>query len=311
MGLFPRRADKPHAEPFMGDGQLPELVDETASGGFARTHDVLSAAEPRDRMLMIQLLAEHQPADDRWLRSWSHAHPQSSLPRTACGAVAIIDAWQARGDGEAETVSDQGWHTFFDQLRTAEAHLQAAAQVEPQDPTPSAFLVLSGRGLQVGLDELRRRWSAVEARAPRHRAAANHMIQALSPKWGGSDEDMFGFARAHSAAAPEGDPIHTLIAEAHLERWLDLAGHGDDYLRSVPVRNELREVAERSVASPQWRSHRFELFDRSIMALALGLAGDEAACAQFDWLDGRMSDHPWAYLRNPVRTYAQLRKGCG
>ena len=54
---------------------------------------------------------------------------------------------------KAEGVQDQPWQIFWQRLEDAERDLFKAAEVEPTDPVPYAYLVLSARGIEKGIPE--------------------------------------------------------------------------------------------------------------------------------------------------------------
>jgi hypothetical protein len=307
-----RRGPKPRVERFYGDEQVPALLGELSRGEWRGTQDALEAAEPMDRAMLTQLLAESFPAELSLLDTWARACPGSAAALTLRGAVHVVSGWQARGDGAGDTVTERGASVFYDHLERAEHDLGHAVDVDPTDPTPWAVSLISARGLELGVDALEKRWNEVSRRAALHRYAANHMIQGMAEKWGGSHELMFDFARRVSAEAPEGHPVHTVVAEAHIERWLRYHMLGDPegadaYVRQGAVRAELRESARRSVASPSWSDHRWHVMDRNVFAMAFSLAEDPLAGAEFEALGPAVADHPWAYLGNPVRAFAAAR----
>jgi hypothetical protein len=70
-------------------------------------------------------------------------------------------------------------------------------------------------------------------------------------------------------AAPLGAPNAAVVAEAVFEHWADLAQ--DErlaYRRDPGVRAELREAADRSIFSPQWRPGRDWVYAMNMFALA-------------------------------------------
>src|SRR6202035_4716733 len=99
------------------------------------------------------------------------------------------------------------------------------------------------------------------------------MIQALAAKWFGSHEEMFEFARSASAQAREGHSVHRVIAEAHLEKWLNLPRESSDgkarqagYFSDELVRREIRWAADGSIRSPAYMTGRTTPGDRNIFA---------------------------------------------
>ena len=113
----------------------------------------------------------------------------------------------------------------------------------------------SGRGLQIGLDAIRRRFEAATTRCPDHRIAHQQMLQALCKKWFGSHEQMHAFAE-QAVQGPHYAALAHLVPSAHLEHWFDL-GAGDErraYMHQATVRDALMEAADLSIFQPDHRA---------------------------------------------------------
>jgi hypothetical protein len=318
MALFGSRRKGPRVLPYFGDPEALELRKELTGEEFHKTHSALASASALDREFLTSLLTEGYFGSLKALGRWVDAFPTSAVPLSFRGRHHIVLAWRARGDDVADSVSRRGWTKFFEHLESAESDLQRACELDPTDPTPWTGRLITARGLELGTEELLRRWEEVERRSPELLPAASLVLQGLAEKWGGSHAQMFDFARSRSEAAPDGSPMHALVAMAHIERWLYYDGFDDDeegadaYLRDPAVRAELRAAAERSVASRAWVPHRWEIAERNAFAMALALVEDPAACDQFAVLGDRVTEEPWGYLDRPAAAFTRLRdEMCG
>jgi hypothetical protein len=224
-------------------------------------------------------------------------------------------AWEARGSGRASEVAEEAWPVFAERLELAEADLQEAAGRAAKDALPWAYLLLTGRGLEVGVDELRRRWDEARRRAPEAWHPSWSMLEALTEKWSGSHDLMFQFAREVSGSAAEGSALHALIAEAHLQRWLHFRMEDPpdrpgelSYYRSPEVQEELRRAWARGPGSPAFRAGRFAPNQRAAFAFAFTLGADDASArAVFDQLD-RVTTEPWQHLGEPMEAFKAARR---
>jgi hypothetical protein len=171
---------------------------------------------------------------------------------------------------------------------------------EPDNIAAWAELLLTSRGLQLGIDESLRRFHQVVSRCPTHLYAHRLMQQQLCEKWGGSHQLMHAFARQAARSAPAGSPLGGLVAEAHIEEWATdrfsefrLARH----FRADGVRAELRAAVTHSTAHADYR---FRLADLPVLnAFAFALAfGRQRRLArqQFRLIKGRVTHTPWAYI---------------
>ena len=317
MPLLRRRQLVSYApDPALGDPVTIRCRAALQRGAWPEVRDAVQTATSwDDREFYVTVLAE-VPGWPRWLDDWAVTEPDSALTWTMRGAHGIHWAWEARGHARASAVARDAMSTFHRRLAQVEADLAQATRLDPSDPTPWVCSLMSGRGLSVGRDELWGRFCEAVARNPQSRYGHHHMLLGLTAKWGGSHELMFDFARTASASAPDGSGLHTLIAEAHIERWLffHMEGDGDGaarYWTRLDVQADLFHAAERSVFSPHIHLGRRTAWDRNIFAFCFWKAGHrDAARSLFQQIGAVNSDHPWYYGGEATAVFTQARNEC-
>lgn len=304
-----RRAGRPTIDPAMGDPLAARLIAASQQGDWRTIRELLAGVgHPDDHMFRVRAAA-YVKGVEQWIDEWVAAEPRSALPLLVKGAHAIDWAWEARGGGRANTVGEEAFKLFFKRLKLAEDCLDEVTERDPDSATAWAFLVILGRGRQLGVEETRRRFEEATRRHPWHLEAHDQMLQQLCRKWGGSHELMHEFAARTVAEMPAGSPLGRLTATAHLERWLDLkSGEDTAYLGSAEVRAELRAAADRSVRHPGYERRPGWPSPHNSFAMAFSLAGDWAAAAeQFDAIGDLMTEFPWQYTPFPRRKFRKLR----
>lgn len=205
-----------------------------------------------------------------------------------------------------------GWNTpggaFLDWLRRAEVELIEATARDRRDPAAWVARLITARGLELGLGEVRRRYDRLAAADPYHLAGQRQLLQSLCPKWGGSWSRMFGFARQVLRDAPPGGPHASLIVDAHMERYLDL---GDkSYLSQAAVRDEIAAAAEHSVLHPRFRHEHGWVSAANAFACYFSEQGDTTlAAAMFRLLGPYAEEWPWEYFGDdPVQRVRDARE---
>ncbi|MEV4133370.1 DUF4034 domain-containing protein [Dactylosporangium sp. NPDC049742] len=313
MWPFRRRAadriEHLDVDPAQGDPEATRLIAAAKRGDWQAAAETLRDVEhPDDRYFYCRVLGEHA-GDGAWIDEWIAAAPSKATPLTVKGLHAIDWAWQARGNGRASTVSEDAFKVFFRRLKLAEDCLDDATDLDADDPTPWVGLVTLGRARQLGLDETRRRFDEAVRRHPLHRDAHSHMLQQLCRKWSGSHELMHDFAESAAAAAPPGSPLGVLVADAHIEHWLDLPeGEDGEYMRSPEVGERLRLAADRSVRHNRYERRPGWAAGDNAFAMAFTLNGDRPAAAErFDVLGDRVTRWPWSYLATPDVAFTRAR----
>ena len=296
-------------DPTEGDPGARTLADALTRHDWPAADGLLRGVPDADDRAYLLDRASGVP--DLWpaLGSWVAAAPDDPLPLTVRGAYAIGWAWEVRTAARARYVSKERFQEFFRRLRLAEDDLAAAIALAPDEVTARSFLVLSARGRQIPREEAEARFAAVVTRYPHHRFAHEHRLQYLCGKWCGSDEEMFAFARAAAAGAPDGSLLGALIPDAHVESSMERAGAG--YWLSDTVREELHAAAARSVFHPAFTARPGWVWALNLFAYAFSMTGDrQAAAACFDALGDRVTEYPWTYdsvLARPERAYAKHR----
>ncbi|MFC6020729.1 DUF4034 domain-containing protein [Plantactinospora solaniradicis] len=300
MWPFRRRpkVERLTTDPAMGDPVGARLVTAAKQGDWRTIRDTLAAVEHPDDHTFYVRTAAYNSGVERWIDDWVAAEPRSALPLLVKGAHAIDWAWDARGGGRASTVGDEAFKLFFKRLKIAEDCLDEVTERDPDSATAWSFLVILGRGRQLGVDETRRRFEEVRRRHPWHLEAHDQMLQQLCRKWSGSHEQMHDFARQTLADMPAGSPLGRLTAIAHLEHWLDLpSGEDSAYIRSPEVGAALLAAADRSVRHPDYVRRPGWPSVANSFALAFTLnANWPAAGEQFDLLGDLVTEWPWQYM---------------
>ncbi|MFC5749125.1 hypothetical protein [Actinomadura rugatobispora] len=290
-------------DPLFGSPEARALRVDLVDGSYESARHLITATDDPDLRAFYVAIAAEWPGRPSWLDAWVAAEPRSAEAHLVRGAHGVVWAWQARGHQRAEHTERDQFIEFWRRLAIAEKDLEKAAELAPDDPEPWAHLVTCARGLGVGKEELGRRFKEVIARHPWHRRAHSQMLQGVAPKWSGSSNLMFNFARERALAAPEGTAIAALLAEAHVEMWLDAeqAEGGDEYFTAPEVLAELHAAADRSVRSPRWRPLPDDVRAHNLFAFVFAQGDDFAAAEeQFTATGGRISKEPWNYVGDSV-----------
>lgn len=154
------------------------------------------------------------------LRRWIAQRPKSVTARIALATSLHRWAWVARGNGVANTVTEEGWRLFNQRIAEAQAVLTAAQDMVPF--CPQWYSEEMTVGLAQGWDA--RQMKDLFDRAVQfepgyfafYRARTNYLL----PKWYGSANDATNFAKsaADRDGGDAGDVLYFEIATAILHR---------------------------------------------------------------------------------------------
>lgn len=268
---------------------------------WAAVRAVLDAAPgPVARTMLIRFGADvdTKNADglEAFLRETANSDPDDSAAAAMLAHQLINIGWEIRSGYRAEHVSQAQFKSFHGWLRLAETVLFEAIARHPADPALWVARVTSARGLGLSLAETRRRYDRLVAVDPHHLPGQIGFLQQLCPKWGGSWEVLHPWCREAMLAAPPGAPQGALVADGHIEHWLELGG-SDAYFNGPPVRRDLYEAAERSVWHADFRRDYGWVYAVNHFAMAFSLIRDrKAAKTMFEMLGDFGLEVPWGYL---------------
>ncbi|GIF20040.1 hypothetical protein BJ973_002055 [Actinoplanes tereljensis] len=236
--------------------------------------------------------AAHLKGVEEWIPDVVRAEPHSILPLLIRGARAVSWAWEARGSGWGNKLSEQQLTVWVRRLELAQNCLDEVVARDPKCVEAWHYQVTLSRARQVPAEEAWRRFDRLTDISPAHLHGHLQMLEYLKPKWFGSPEMMFDFARTRAAAHP-GTDLPILVAEAHLEHRR--AEGGDKYLRRTDVAGEIYAAAHNSF----WHeSYRWSLSTPLLwnnFAYSLTLAGYyREACNIYDLIgEDCVRTSPW------------------
>lgn len=203
-----------------------------------------------------------KPPDKDWddhfrkLKRWTAYKPESITPHIALADSYIAYAWEARGTGFANTVSDEHWKLFQKRMSKAGEELNAASKLPTKDPEWYAAM----ENLANDGDEAKRAFEEGIAYEPQYYSLYQGYANVLLPQWYGEDGDIQRFADEMMirSGPVEGSIIYFEIAaqmtlacdcDAQLKQmsWQQIqqgySALGDKYGLSLAKRNQFARMA--------------------------------------------------------------------
>ncbi|BCJ72668.1 hypothetical protein CS0771_22120 [Catellatospora sp. IY07-71] len=293
-------------DPFLGDAEARRLSRLLGERDWPAARAIIDNADPAAYGFYVGIASSKQGLPE-WIDDAIRTDPDPVLPLLVKGLMAISWAWEARGSGYANTVSEEAWKVTRQRLTLAENCLDEVVDRDPKNVEALAGLLTLANARSKGLDELTRRYEAVIAVDPVHTDAHWAMLQALCRKWHGSSELMFAFAREKAAAHP-GTALPGLVAAAYLEEWLD-NDRDYDYMEGAGIGDEIAAAAHASILHPDFRPdpETPRLWNTFAMALSMSDRLTEAEYCFTRIGDTLVTRHPWSYMGKPGPKYLKWR----
>ena len=219
----------------------------------------------------------------------------------APGADNVHDPSQPTIDGFLSETDDR----FVNQLSAAEELLYEVISERPALADPWVALLISGRGLQVDLDELRERFENAHSRSPFRPDACRQYLQGLTKKWGGSNVASFDLARWLEKSTPAGSPAREALPMAHVERGLLQYGTTElsTYLSQPEVVAELSNGLLEFLQTIGTPAPTLSLGVLNAYALAIEVVNPTTAGLATETLariDNRPTEWPWSVFADDI-----------
>jgi len=276
--------------------------------------DLSRVKHPSDRSFVAHACADW-PVEPSWLGEWTRREPRSAEARLVRGIFGVIEAWKVRG---VDWVP-QNFDAFQDRLHEADDDLERAAELSPKDPTPWAWMLWTAKGLQMNVDEARRRFLEALARSPGHRAAHTFMLDYLKPRWFGSRELVDEFMQDTLRRARPGSHMLVAVPEAayelaHFSRPGEPRTNPGEYFNGPGVAERIRRANELLFKSDRFKPNMDTPRTRNWFAYALWQTGSLEEAAEHLRIIGPST--PWGPFPSPRQRDAQnslrrARKECG
>jgi hypothetical protein len=193
------------------------------------TADQLRSSKARFAGGMWQMQAFYRGLEDPWvghateidwqnhierLKRWVKVKPQSITARIALAEAYGSYAWDARGTGTSDTVSETGWDLLQERLEKAKKTLDEAATLDAKCPEWYVAMETVARGQNWDLPQATRLIEKAIRFEPEYYSSYGMHATFLLPKWYGEEGDTAKFAKqvADRIGGKAGDILYFQIA---------------------------------------------------------------------------------------------------
>lgn len=291
----------------LGDRRVLPAVEAAESGNWPALKQALAPFDlGRDHRVLGELVSVDGLQD--WIgRPVAEDKEHRATALLISGARHIVWGWEARTSARAVDVTRDQWRIFHERLELAEEQLLEAAELEPGWITPWRQLLTSGRGISRGTAVNEARFEAALRRDTLCPETHLEWLSQLQPRWGGEPGEALAFARKALARTPQGHPLGSVIAMAHIEEWVE--SDDADCLATPEIRAELRNAADHSILHPAYRRRPGWQHDFNTFGMALWLAGEQHTIQRvFRTLDGAYTRWPWVFFGDPEKEFARAHR---
>jgi hypothetical protein len=161
------------------------------------------------------------------------------------GDFLIRYAWEARGSGFANTVTEEGGKKFHARLTEARKVLNDCWEIKPGDHRTATLMLAVEKGIGGERDEMEKWFERAMQACSMNKRACAQKLDWLDPKWHSSREEMLAFGRACRDTGNWRAGLPPLLADAHLRASLRMPkAEQTKYMHSQEVREDIQRVHE-------------------------------------------------------------------
>jgi hypothetical protein len=137
----------------------------------------------------------HEPAYNEISPMLAKALPNSALGSYMEANYYAEWAWEARGSGWADTVTEEGWKGFGERLDKAQIAAEKGWHLDPLDSDCASVMITVCMGKGLGRETMETWFQRAIRANPHSLAACGAKMLFLLPKWGGSEQEALEFGR--------------------------------------------------------------------------------------------------------------------
>ena len=120
-------------------------------------------------------------------KAWSAASKSSSNALIALAEAYTGYAWLARGNGYANTVSDEGWRLMGERIDTAKNYLKQADVLNSKNPRKWSAALIAGLGSNIDKRAYEEIVSEAQKKEPTYELVLFERSNFLRPRWSGEE----------------------------------------------------------------------------------------------------------------------------
>ena len=160
------------------------------------------------------------------LQKWSKEYPESTTAKVALASYYMEFAWHARGQGYANTVTDNGWKLFNKYTEQASIELKSISQEGKADPRWYDSMLMIGLAKKWSKKRLDAIYEEGITRFPLYLPLYFNKSTYLAPRWYGSNQELRSYIE-ESVARTRKDLGETLYARLNWSLWtMDMFTNG-------------------------------------------------------------------------------------
>ncbi|CAM1357978.1 hypothetical protein [Tenacibaculum xiamenense] len=184
----------------LNNPKLKELINYFNKMQFSNVEQSLKGMNSSYRAFAFKSLGQYGKMEisDQWL----HKDPSNNLPKIVKAYQLINKAWEIRGRGTIDTVSNQNQVAFKNNLKKAETLLLEVESSSPFDSNCVASLLKIYKATDMNREYVHKLFNDAIKKYPDDEELHFNYFAFISPKWGASEEELQAYLKNLTAQSP-------------------------------------------------------------------------------------------------------------
>lgn len=235
----------------LNDPKLKQLIEDFNQKQFTNVESSLSGMSPSYRAFAFKSLGQYGTMDVS--EEWENNAPGNATPKIIKAYQLIHKAWEIRGRGTIDTVTEMDQKAFKKKLHLAEDELLAVnADGGKYQANVASALLKVYKSIDVERERIHSTFNEAQKANPNDADLNFQYFACISPKWGGTSEEMNAYT---STLEHRSDFINYLIQAQY---YMDLVYFENYDGEEEKIKQFLDSM--KSVQFPNEELYRFELY---------------------------------------------------
>lgn len=234
----------------LNDPKLKEVIEYFNKKQFSNVEQSLKSMSASQRSFAFESLGQY--GDTKITDEWIKKEPNNDLPKLIKGYQLIHKAWEIRGRGTIDTVSNEKQSAFKRQLKNAEEVLISVSTNSFYKVNSVSCLLTIYKALEANREYVHQLFEDAVKAAPNDAELHKSYMAFVSPKWGATEEEYNNYLNRINDWSPF---IQQLILAQY---YFDLNYFHDYQDDEGKIANLMAEIKASPIESDNL--HRYELY---------------------------------------------------
>lgn len=234
----------------LNNDKLKQLIASLNQGKWIEVKNMLTSFNSSYQSFGFRALGQY--GEIKKINEWITQEPTNDLPQIIKAYYLVHQGWEIRGRHSIDTVSKKNLEAFKSHLEEARSILKGIKNDDQFQANIHALLLKTYKALNVDRREIHSVYKEANARSENHAELNFNYFSAISPKWGGSKDEVEHYLMS---LGNKSTFINNLILAQSYFDFVHMEG-GED--KGLQIKNFIEEMKSFQIDKDEL--YRFEFY---------------------------------------------------